>query len=107
MTDTISEYVLDTYCREAASDIMDEVAEYGGETCDKAHEWADQSEYVIYYSKAHDLCRNCNTDRGEQFIEETGGFSDGITYDKMATMIAYGEIYTRICEALADMEDEE
>ena len=77
---------------------------------DLAHQYADGSEHVIYYSKAHDICQNCNTENGEQFLEDMGGSTElfsageGATYDKIATLIAYGELYARIVDAFAGVE---
>ncbi len=96
---TINDYRLDEYAAEIAAEI---ISECGGErdtAIDRAHEHADGSEWVIYYNKAHELCQNCNTDNGEEFYEDCGPWDD-ITYNKIATIIAYGELNARIAQAI-------
>ena len=101
MSDTIkNDHQLDQYATAAARDIMEEVKQYGGEAYDMAHEHADACEHVIYYRKAHAICQNCNTENGEAFIEECGGFGENVTYDSIAAKIAYAELRTRIEERL-------
>ena len=100
----MNDYQLTEYAEDIARDILAEVAEYGGDATDLAHENADGSEHVIYYSKAHDICQNCNTENGEQFLEDMGGAGKDATYDSIATLIAYGELYSRIVDALGKID---
>ena len=111
MSDTIkNDHQLDQYAAAAARDIMEDVKQYGGEAfeglteidlaLDLVHEHADACEHVIYYHKAHAICQNCNTENGEAFIEECGGFGENVTYDSIAAKIAYAELRTRIEERL-------
>lgn len=73
---------------------------------DAAFEYADGSEWVIYYYKAHQVCQNCYTHAGEAFFEDCGPWpSDRLTYDGIASIIAFGELRARICDHLSD-EDE-
>lgn len=69
---------------------------------DLAIEYADGSEHVIYYGKAHSICQNCNVEEGESFVYETDGFGRRDTYDSMATKIAYGEIWARLQNYIND-----
>ena len=69
---------------------------------DMAHQYADGTEWVIYYAKAHELCAKCNTDNGEQFLEDVG-HPENVTYDSLAVSIAYGEIYSRIAQAVQSL----
>jgi len=89
---------LDEYCAECADDILSEAPDRDT-ALDMAHEYADGSQYVIYTWRAHALCAGCNTDRGESFLEDVGQ-PDGATYDQLATLIAYGEIYARIVDII-------
>ena len=98
----MNDHQLDEYAKEIASDIKAEIAEYGGDAYDMAHEHADGSEHVIYYYKAHQICQHCNTDNGEAFLEDVGA-GDNPTYDSLATIIAYGELHARIMAALNEM----
>ena len=102
----INDRLLDEIAESYAQEI---VADAGLSYQDGAHEYADGSEWVIYYSKAHELCANCNTDNGEMFLEDVGilrahALGDDVTYDTIASIIAYGELYHRICERIADIQ---
>lgn len=93
---TINDTTLNTMLEQWAAEIVAE-HDFDEEACQNAvHEYADGSEYAIYYGKGHELCQNCNVAYGEEFVEEMGGFQPGDTYDSMACKIAYGEIYTRL-----------
>ena len=106
MSDTIqNEYQLNEYAKSCARDILAEIAEYGGDASDLAHEHADGSEHVIYPYKAHAICQNCNTDEGEAFLEDVGN-PDPVTHDGLAVVIAYGELRARIESAIAELQDE-
>ena len=102
----INDRLLDEIAQSYAQDIVAD-AGYENDTDisyqDGAHEYADGSEWVIYYSKAHELCANCNTDNGEMHLEDVG-IPDDVTYDKLASIIAYGELYRRICERIVDIQ---
>jgi hypothetical protein len=102
---TINDYTLDEYATDIAEEILRECEGERETAMDRAHEAADGSEWVIYYSKAHELCQNCNTDNGEQFYDDCGPWED-VTYDKIATIIAYGELRARIEQAIDAKIDE-
>lgn len=100
----INDFSLTEYCNSIADDIFADAPTFD-DAMDWATESADGSEYVIYYAKAHDLCRNCDTTQGEEFVAEC--FSDTpMSYDDMACRIAYGEIYSRIQARLWAMNEE-
>lgn len=105
----INDYKLDELAAEIAAEIISECDDAydlnRDDAFDMAHQHADGSEWVIYYSKAHELCQNCNTDNGEQFYEDCGPWDD-ITYNKIATIIAYGELRARIEQAIHAKIDE-
>ena len=63
---------------------------------EKAFDWADASEHVIYYHKALSICAHCDTDRGEEFVEDTGTSYTSI--NKLAAAIVFGEIQSRVAE---------
>ena len=99
----LNDFSLTEYCDTMAEDIFADAPTFE-DAMDWATEAADGSEYVIYYGKAHDLCRNCDTTQGEEFIAEC--YSDvPMTYDEMACRIAYGEIYSRIQAKLWQMNE--
>jgi len=96
-----SDFALDAYALECAQDIVANCEDREDAT-EQAHEYADQSEHVIYYYKAHSICYHCSTDQGEQFLEDIGGIPNP-TYDSLACSIAYGELRARIESALNDI----
>ena len=109
----INDYLLDKYARSCAEDILHEVDLYQGEEIsDLVHQHADGSEYVIYPYRAHQLCLHCNTDNGEDFLNDCYGSdynwakNGGSVYDNVATAIAYGEIQARIYNAISEIEKE-
>lgn len=71
---------------------------------DRIYEAVDGHQWVIYTYRAHELCRECETDRGEAYIDELGMTPK--TYDEFATLIAFGEMLTRCQEMAYDMIEE-
>ena len=100
----MNDYQLEQYCQSIAEDIFRDARDEE-QAMDWASESADSSEYVIYYHKAHELCRECNTEQGEDFVADCWG-GEPMSYDEMACHIAYGEIYSRILAALWKMYEE-
>ena len=90
LNDMVAAWAVEIF--EQASDIDDAI--------DLAYQYADGSEWVIYHHKAHELCAACNTDAGEDFIEQCGEPDGGWTYDGFASAIAFGEIYERLQSAI-------
>jgi len=101
----INENKLDEIAMDYAIEIRREIKDHGGEETELAHEYADGSEWAIYYHKAHELCRECDVTSGEDGLRDGGEPLAGWSYDTMATTIAYWELNTRILLALSDMED--
>ena len=99
-----SDKQLDRLAQAYADEIRKDIEQFGGEFSDMAWERADGSEHVIYYFNAKQLCSHCNTDDGEQFIDDIGGIPAGKSFDEIACMIAFGELYQRIMARLYDME---
>jgi hypothetical protein len=100
-----SNYNLDEMVADWAVEIFEQADDQDNAN-DLAHQYADGSEWVIYHYKAHQLCANCNTDMGEDYITECGepeggqGGLGGWSYDGFASAIAYGEILTRLQAAI-------
>ena len=91
----INDWQLDAYCESIAEEIFRDAKDH--ETAlDWAHERADGSQYVIYTYKAHALCQNCSTDAGHEFLADCFGQEAPADYDQLASIIAYGEIASRI-----------
>tara|TARA_B110000046_G_C12919558_1_gene366500 strand:+ start:194 stop:1054 length:861 start_codon:yes stop_codon:yes gene_type:complete len=100
-----SDFNLDAYATDIAVDIFTEHCLDRDAAFDMAWQSVDGSEWIIYHAKSHEICANCNTDQGEQSIEDMGGFPDGSTYDSMASLIAYSELMARVNEALETLFD--
>lgn len=96
----IAEEILNEHLTHSPGD--GELKHYPDELIERAHEHADSHESVIYYSKAHELCRLNDTSAGEQYLEDCGGIQKDDTYDSIATKIAYGTLYCAITEELAE-----
>lgn len=115
MTDfEINDRILQKECDEIAKEIFDEMLaemsddespeDYRDEMSDRVREYADGHEWVIYNYKALMLCAHCNTDMGEDFMDDVGAPSEPDIY-KLACMLAYGEMRGRIESALSDLID--
>ena len=110
----INDYLLTKEAESIAEDIRDELDIDEGETLadhlddafDRAHEWADGHQWVIYHHTALMLCAHCDTSEGEQFLEDVG-MPGNPTFYGLASMIAYGELRARIETALQELADEE
>jgi hypothetical protein len=102
-----SDYNLDDMVASWAVEIFEQT-KTRDEGMDLVYLYADGSEWVIWYSKAHDLCRHCNTEQGEDFVNECYPDSN-LNYNEMASAIAYGEIQARLgqaVEGLYEMQSE-
>ena len=99
MTDLIiNDHVLDTLASEYAKEIFEQTQDID-DAQDLAHQYADGSDWVIYHYKAHMLCQNCDIANGQEFVDDCWAKTP-MSYDEMATMLAYGELYSRINTAL-------
>lgn len=99
----MNEYKLTEYCNELAAEIVSDTASED-DAVDRVSEVADSSEHVIYHYKAHKLCLECNTDQGEEFLDDCyDRFYHGKSYDELASIIAYGEIQSRIQSAIHEI----
>ena len=103
----INDRLLNEYAKSCAEDIIREIKAHGGDEHDMAHSYADSSEWVIYYARAHALCQNCDTSNGEAFASDCGEPEGGWSYDGFACVIAYGELHARILWALEHLTDKE
>lgn len=115
----INDHILQKEAESLAIEIVDDfrgnladdesLSDYRDEMTDRAHEYADSHEYAIYYHKAIMLCAHCDTDQGEQFLEDTG-MPEKPTFAGLATIIAYGELRARIeseIDEILESEDSE
>ena len=109
----ISDYALDGIARDYAADILDgldlsgltadsDPQDWSDDIEDAAHEAADSSGWVIYTARAIQLCANCDTSAGEEFLEDVGTPKEP-TFGGLASIIAYGELRHRIRDACLDL----
>ena len=101
--------IADGYAQEIFADMLQyEVSE--DDARDTIWEWVDSSEHVIYYHKAHEICQNCDVSNGEAWSEDVG-MPEIVTYDSLATQIAFGELLYRVTVAfdqlIEDYDEEE
>lgn len=91
---------------DAWQEYLDALDDAENEISDIAHEEADSWDWVIYYHYAHELCQNCDRDQAEETIADSGGLTgDDISYDTIATQIAYWIVQIAVSEALQDEID--
>lgn len=95
--------------QEYAEDIVENMTEDQGEEYiyDTAHEYADMSEHVIYYAKAHDMVAWMHQSRicfWEGEIEAEGSF---VGYDDLACRIAFYELRDMITAAALKLFEEQ
>ena len=91
----MNDYQLSRYCEDIAIEITNSCNDFE-DAMVQAYEAADGSEHVIYHYQAHQLCIGCNTDLGEDYLQDMGEPRTGWTYNTIASAIAYGEIHARI-----------
>jgi len=97
----VSDYNLNAMVSEWAVEIFEQ-ADTEESAYDLAQEYADGSEWVIYHYKSHQICSLCDTSNGESMIDEMG-LGENVTYDSIASTIAYWEIHTRLYDAIASL----
>ncbi len=105
MSDIISDHQLTKACDDIAAEIfgnmLDDLArdetpeDKRDDMNDRAHEDADGRQWTIYTHYALLICAHCNTDAGEEFVEDVGP-PKPLTLASLASAIVYGEIRSRI-----------
>lgn len=98
----IDDWMLGEECAALASEALVEARKYGSDPEEILWQRIDGHEWVIYTYKAIRLCAECNTDLGEEFLEECGTTSFN-SFDEHASMLAFGEMISRARRALNDM----
>lgn len=88
-----SDHDLQKECEGLAQEIFDEMLDE-----------MEEDETPEHYH-AHRVCMFADTDNGEAFLEDVG-MPETVTYDSLASTIAYGEIRARIDEHLNTLIDQ-
>ena len=102
MTDPIiNDFVLDEIAKDYAKEIFNQVNNID-DGYDLTYSFAECCEWVIYTHKAHLLCLNCNTDNGQDYVNDCHA-GEAMTYDEMGSAYAFGELHSRIMSALNDL----
>ena len=101
------DYELAKVAKEYAESIMVEYDD-SDDRFDAVYEYADQSQHVIYTARAIAICGNCNTDDGEQWLEEIyeKPFDGCETFAEVCTRLAYATLYCAIRDALQELIEE-
>lgn len=78
------------------------------EMTERAWEYCDASQHVIYTARAIAICGNCNTDDGESWLEDIYGkpFADCDTFGEVCTRLAFAELHCRVIAAMDDLISE-
>ena len=109
----INDGILYRECKELAEEIFREVTESNPDSSpeelrddmfERARETTDGHEYVIYTHKALMICAHCDTERGEEFLEDVG-MPEEPSLSSIVTLIVYGEMRGRIEEELQELID--
>jgi hypothetical protein len=97
----INDYTLQNEAIEIAKQGIREEREFGVPALEYVQQACDGHEWVIYTYKAIKLCAECNTDEGEQYLDDCGldqfdSFGDHATKLAYATML--GACQAALCE---------
>lgn len=101
-----NDYKLDQYCEAMAHDIADAYSDEWEEREDAVYQWVDSCEYVIKSRLALQICSECSTDYGDDYLRDHW-IPENTTLKEIATIVAYGEILARVQQALFQIEEGE
>lgn len=65
--------------------------EFGEDAVEVIHEICDGHQWAIYYAKAFQLCQNCDTEQGEDYLEDCG-LTHFTSIADHATKVAYATL---------------
>jgi hypothetical protein len=95
--------VLQDKAQDILDDIIAEELQWDEDVDAYIHESVDGHENVIYYHRAHNLCRELDSDEERwalEWLEDVGTKPE--SYDTWATHIAYAALYTATSDLLAE-----
>lgn len=104
----MNDHELDKIAKDFANKIIERLKkdnEYDGIESNLVHEFVTESPYVSNYSKAHEICQNCNTDSGEDFLDNIG-ITGNMTYNEHARLLAWGELHARVMDEYEKLMEE-
>lgn len=101
----INDYLLTQECESIARDIIDRnPGSDRNDLYDDIHQTVDGHQWVIYNYKALKICADCNVESGEAFLEDIG-MPEDVTIYSLASIIVYGEMESRVREAIDETLD--
>lgn len=107
MTDfKINNYILQQEAKQLAAQALLEQKEYGTDAQQLLHEMCDGHEWVIYFTHAVKLCAECDTNEGENYLEDLG-YEQFDSFSDHATQLAYATLLGACYEAYTELQDEE
>lgn len=97
--------IWDDLVQEHETNNPDDLEEYFG---DVVFEYVESAEHIIYTNRAIAICYNCNTNDGEDWLEEIYGHTfDGCsTFAEVCSRLAFAETYCRTLEFLKEVAEE-
>ena len=107
MTDfTINNYELQQEAKRLAQECFDEGDTHGEDPNEYLWQTCDGHEWVIYTYKAMLLCAECDTNDGEDYLDDIG-FEQFESFANHATQLAFSTLYCAAMDALAELEQEQ
>ena len=92
----INDVILTRECQSIAVELIEEYPDDDARE-DAIYLAVDGHQWVIYHHKALMLCAHCSTDDGSQYLEDSiSGGGSGYDFLAMASLIAYGEMTSRV-----------
>jgi len=88
----ISDYILNEEAKAIACDAVEEQKKYGTDAEDYICQTVDGHAWVVYTYKAIKLCAECNTDEGEQWLDDCG-YEKFKSFGDHATQLAYATLH--------------
>ena len=106
MTDfRINDYILRQEAKEIAAAALLEQKEYGTDAGEMLNQMCDGHEWVIHTYKAIILCAECDTNEGEDYLDDIG-YEKFDSFANHATQLAYATLLGACHEAYAELEND-
>lgn len=87
----INNYTLELEADSIVNQALVSHNEFGEDAVQVIHEVCLAHQWATYYAKAFQLCLNCDTDEGEDYLEETGD-THFTSISDHATKVAYATL---------------
>lgn len=100
MNERIDNYALDLEVNNIVNQALVELNEFGADPEEIIHQICDGHRWVIYNYQALQLCANCDTDEGEDWLEGVGAIYSSIA--EHATSVAYSTLLVKCLASFAE-----